>query len=400
MSTTALLIVYCLAIIAASVLGGLVPILIRLTHTRLQIAISLTAGFMLGVAILHMIPHAVEAPGVAPMSVMTWALVGFLVMFFIERFFSFHTHEVAELDDEGKVLTSAQDLPEHDPKEHAHHHDHAHAHSMAGHTPGNKLSWTGAAIGLSLHSIIAGIALASAVASEAGGHSGHTSAAIAGLAVFMVIVLHKPLDALTVITLTASAGFAKPTRHLINGLFALAVPVGVVLFGLGLRQSELAESGGFVAYALAFSAGTFLCISLSDLLPELHFHSHDRGKLTAALILGVVLAYAMATAEHSMHDHDHGHGGHDHHSGHLDHDDHSGHEHSDDGHEDEHDHPGHAEPPALKIDPHEGHDHGEHAGHGHTDHEGHTHEDHAPAQAPKPDPHEGYDHGSHEGHAH
>lgn len=331
MSPLALLVVYCLAIIAASVLGGLIPLAIKLTHTRLQVAISLTAGFMLGVAILHMIPHAMETPGVAPMGAMTWVLVGFLFMFFIERFFSFHTHEVAELDDAGKVLTSAQDLPEHDHAAHDCQHEHpggAHAHGMAGHTPGNKLSWTGAAIGMTLHSVIAGVALASAVASESGGGGGHTTAAIAGLAVFIVIVLHKPLDALTVITLTASAGFAKPTRHLINGLFALAVPLGVVLFGLGLSQTALAESGTLVGHALAFSAGTFLCISLSDLLPELHFHSHDRTKLTAALVLGVVLAYVMATAEHSMHDHDHG-----------DHDDAT------------------PEPVPTEIDPHAGHDH-------------------------------------------
>ena len=38
---------------------------------------------------------------------------------------------------------------------------------------------------------------------------------------------------------------------------------------------------------LAFSAGTFLCIALSDLLPELQFHAHDRWKLSAALLAGV-----------------------------------------------------------------------------------------------------------------
>jgi zinc and cadmium transporter len=43
------------------------------------------------------------------------------------------------------------------------------------------------------------------------------------------------------------------------------------------------------AVALAFSAGTFLCIALSDLLPELQFHSHDRLKLSVALLAGVVL---------------------------------------------------------------------------------------------------------------
>ncbi|MEM6854730.1 MAG: ZIP family metal transporter [Planctomycetota bacterium] len=351
MSSAVLLIVYCLAIIAASILGGLIPLVIRLTHTRLQVAISLTAGFMLGVALLHMIPHAIDthAPGsghggVTPMTAMMGVLVGFMFMFFIERFFSFHTHEVAELDDAGKVLTSAEDLPGHHHEDHAHHQDHAHAHGMVGHTPGNKLSWTGAAIGMTLHSLIAGVALASAVASEtAPGNledTQATAANFAGLAVFLVIVSHKPLDALTVITLTASAGFRKSTRHLINGLFALAVPLGVVLFAFGLSQTTLAESGTLVGLALAFSAGTFLCIALSDLLPELHFHAHDRTKLTAALVLGVVLAYVMATLEHSMHDHDHG--------GHGQHDDHAGHDHGE-GADDDHD----------------GHDHGSHEGHDH-----------------------------------
>ncbi|MEM7624748.1 MAG: ZIP family metal transporter [Planctomycetota bacterium] len=370
MSPTVLLVVYCLLIIAASVGGGLIPLLVRLTHTRLQLAISLTAGFMFGVAVLHMVPHAIETPGVTASGAMIWVLVGFLFMFFIERFFSFHTHEVAELDDGGKVLTSAEDLPEHDHNEHARHHDHAHPHGMVGETPGNKLSWTGAAIGMTLHSVIAGVALASAVASESSGAGHHATAALAGLAVFLVVVLHKPLDALTVITLTASAGFAKPTRHLINGLFALAVPLGVGLFGLGLNQTALAESGTLIGHALAFSAGTFLCIALSDLLPELHFHSHDRGKLSTALLVGVTLAFVMATAEHSMHDHDDGHGhGHGNHS--------------------------HSTPPAVPHDHggHAGHDHGEladpHAGHDHgeasTPHAGHRHDKTV-------DPHAGHNH--------
>ena len=49
--------------------------------------------------------------------------------------------------------------------------------------------------------------------------------------------------------------------------------------------------------ALGFSAGVFLCISLGDLLPELQFHRHDRGKLSIALLLGVVLAYGIGYLE-------------------------------------------------------------------------------------------------------
>jgi zinc and cadmium transporter len=52
-----------------------------------------------------------------------------------------------------------------------------------------------------------------------------------------------------------------------------------------------------VAAALAFSAGAFICIALSDLLPEVHFHSHDRTKLTVAFLLGIGLAYGIGVLE-------------------------------------------------------------------------------------------------------
>ena len=52
------------------------------------------------------------------------------------------------------------------------------------------------------------------------------------------------------------------------------------------------------------SAGVFICISLSDLLPEVQFHSHDRLKLSAALLLGIVTAWAIGFLEPA---HTHGH---------------------------------------------------------------------------------------------
>ena len=90
---------------------------------------------------------------------------------------------------------------------------------------------------------------------------------------------------------------------IVNGLFALAIPVGR---GAGVRGpgQRTPSSGMLVAYALAFSAGTFLCISLSDLLPELQFHDHDRVKLSAALLLGLALAIGVGKLESLVHRHD------------------------------------------------------------------------------------------------
>jgi zinc and cadmium transporter len=62
------------------------------------------------------------------------------------------------------------------------------------------------------------------------------------------------------------------------------------------------HQGDLVGCALAFSAGVFLCISLGDLLPELHFHTHDRVKLSAALLLGITISYALGYLEPHPHE--------------------------------------------------------------------------------------------------
>jgi zinc and cadmium transporter len=87
----------------------------------------------------------------------------------------------------------------------------------------------------------------------------------------------------------------------VNGLFALAIPAGIALFYAGLASD--APTGPLLAYSLAFSAGTFLCISLSDLLPELQFHDHDRVKLSAALVAGLMLAIGVGKLETLVHRH-------------------------------------------------------------------------------------------------
>ena len=275
MSPSVYLTIYCLLIVAASLVGGLASLWMRLTHRGMQVIISAIAGFMLGIALLHLLPHAVTED-LRLDRTMLWLLGGFLVMFFVERFFCFHHHETPQ-----------------EASEHAHQADscdHHHAHD---------LSWTGAAVGLTIHSTIAGISLAAAAQP---GSPGLAHGALPGLAVFLVIILHKPLDSLTLGTLMAGADWTPAARHLVNFLFAMTIPMGVGLFHLGVSAQP-----SITAPALAFSAGAFLCISLSDLLPELQFHSHDRMKLSAALLIGLAAAYAIAYVETKSHNHQHGH---------------------------------------------------------------------------------------------
>ena len=306
MSFLPLLVIYCVLILLASLAGGWIPLMIRLTHRRMQLAVSLVSGVMLGVGLLHLLPHALlEAPD-AMDTVFIWVLVGFLAMFFIERFFCFHHHDVPIPSvGHSHVPPNGRDGEEASAGEHHHHAPHAESRGEI-EAESHRLTWTGAAIGLTLHTIIMGIALAASVAAtvEDESHGDHFTA-LAGLGTFLAIFLHKPFDAMTITTLMTVGAWSKTARHLVNGLFALMIPVGVILFCLGLRHAH--EGSNVVAYALAFSAGTFLCISTADLLPELQFHAHDRASLSAALILGLSVAWVIGIVETKGHGHGHQH---------------------------------------------------------------------------------------------
>jgi len=62
------------------------------------------------------------------------------------------------------------------------------------------------------HSLLGGVALAAAVAAEGHGHG-----AVVGLGTALVIILHKPFDAIAVSTLMAASGCTRFARHLLNG---------------------------------------------------------------------------------------------------------------------------------------------------------------------------------------
>ncbi len=310
-----LLTYYCALVLVASIVGGMIPMWIQLTHRRMELAVSFVAGVMLGVGVLHMLPHAIAeatavaaqansaelvAPGVsshgpqfdAAFTVMLCLLAGMMVMFFIERFMCFHHHDAPD-----DVDAAAHGHSVHDHHDHDHHHHDAHGHV-------HDLTWSGVALGMLLHSILDGVALAASVQHDSG------TARLAGFGVFLVIALHKPFDSMSIGLLMARGGWSMAWRHTVNALFALAIPVGVLIFYFGLMPDPTHATNGVqqsvVAYALAFSAGTFLCISLSDLLPELQFHQHDRIKLSTALLLGLTVAYGAGKLEsltHAAHTH-------------------------------------------------------------------------------------------------
>ena len=267
-STTVLLFIYCATIASVSLAGGHLPSRVRLTHTGTQVIMSLVSGLMLGVAIFHLLPHSIAMNGVGGADISAWWLMlGLIAMLLLLRLFHFHEHDFSE--------------------EHGEQHDHGHAHG-ADHSA-HRLSWLGIGLGLGFHTLIDGVALGAVMRGAQG------TAGLVGLGVFLAIFLHKPLDSMSIVTVMEAGGWSVRARSVANVLFALLCPLGALLFFFGLEF--LTDGETVVAAVLAFSAGAFICIALSDLLPEVHFHSHDRLKLTCALLFGVAVSYAIGSFE-------------------------------------------------------------------------------------------------------
>lgn len=296
---TQLILCYCAVIVGASVFGGVVTSAFRITHTWLQLLVSFVGGLMLGVGILHQWPHAAALlidtdPAFALNWTAGWMMAGLLAMFYMLRTFHFHHHEPFE-EQGSQPIAAAHHHHDHDHShDHGHHHhDHDHDHHDHG-VPGvHGVSWAGVTFGLCLHTILDGVALASSVMAE---DAHHHAAGLLGFGTFLGIALHKPLDSLSITSLMLAGGWSASARHIVNFGYALMCPLGAALFMIGLKAIS-GQEAVIASAALAFSAGVFISIALSDLLPEVQFHSHDRLKLSAALFLGAAVAWGIGYAE-------------------------------------------------------------------------------------------------------
>ncbi len=303
----ATLIGYSAAVILASVVGGLLPEWIRLTHTRMQIMISFVGGVMLGIAVFHMIPHSLATLGQGKIDQVMWGvMLGMLATFFLLRSFHFHQHGPADFGiladeqaEESTHLCSDHSHPTGGEPNHAH--QHLHNHDNCNHAGRGATRWVAVLVGLGIHTLMDGVAMASGVVAEVG-HIDHVT--LPGLGIFLAVLLHKPLDAVSITSLMHPV--TTPTKRLlVNVGFALMCPLGAFLFWGGAHGAGGAWGATLAGWGLAFSAGVFLCISLSDLLPEMEFHSHSRIPLSIALLLGIAAAWAIGLFE-GEHAHNHG----------------------------------------------------------------------------------------------
>ncbi len=230
--------IYTAIIAVAFSIGGIIPLFKHWHRDRLPIILSLAAGIMLGAAFFHLMPEAFEILG---KSVGLYVLAGFLFLYFIEKFITVHICEAFDCE----------------------------IHHLG----------IAAFIGLAIHTLTNGVALGSGLMVPG-----------LGLSVFLAVAAHKCPEAFTLSSVLLHSGTRKGTIVLVQLMILAMIPLGAILaYGLiGPQHKDL------IGISLAFSAGTFLHISLSDLLPEVHKHSHVKHWTFLALIVGLLLMWFLA----------------------------------------------------------------------------------------------------------
>ncbi|OGP13419.1 MAG: hypothetical protein A3I75_07485 [Deltaproteobacteria bacterium RIFCSPLOWO2_02_FULL_50_16] len=224
-------------ILLAVLVGGVGPLYSRWLEKSLFLGLSFSAGIMLGAAFLHLIPEGFELAGSAAG---LWILLGFLFLYVLEKFVIIHACH--DLEDDCEV---------------------------------HQLGFP-AFIGLSLHALTDGIALG----------AGFILPRL-GWVIALSILLHKLPSAFALTTMLLSAQYSRVKILVLQGVFFMMVPLGVlfVYWGAGIFLQKQ------MGLLIAFSAGTFLHVAYSDILPELHSRRYQRYRFLIIFLLGILFMY-------------------------------------------------------------------------------------------------------------
>jgi len=228
------------AIVATSFAGGIIPLLGDWSHRSLLIPVAFSGGILLGAAFFFMIPEA------APLlkENLGWpVLAGFLTIFVLERFVLVHPNP-----------TGAQ--------EHGHIH-HIHVGMVA-------------YVGISFHSLLDGLAITSS----------YQRPELSGV-VLLAVIFHKMPDAFALSVLMILDRWKRSAVAIWMAFFALTTPIGAILTSFFLKQAN----SSVVAGAVALSAGTFLAVATSDILPQIRRLNDQRMLPLIALFVGLAFTW-------------------------------------------------------------------------------------------------------------
>jgi zinc and cadmium transporter len=220
-------------IVLATFLGGLLSVLVAASLTVTVLTrvvrdlVSLSAGVLLGTALLNVLPEAFESQA-SPHSLFA-TLLGGLVFFFLLEKAELYRHQ-----------------HHHEGDEHEHHHGYDRAQAGRG-------GWT-VLMGDSIHNFCDGIIIAAAFLTDVR----------LGVVTSLAIIAHEIPQEVGDYIVLLNAGFSRRKALLYNAASGLAAVAGGVLgyFIVGPWR-------GMFAYLLVIAASSFIYVAVADLIPQL-----------------------------------------------------------------------------------------------------------------------------------
>ncbi|HET7004412.1 MAG TPA: ZIP family metal transporter [Candidatus Binatia bacterium] len=234
--------IYLPTVVFISLLGGFLPLMRALSQRALALLLSFSAGVLLGAVFFHMLP---EVGNVLGANLGMPVLAGFLLIFVMERFVFVHACEEHDCD----------------------------IHQMG----------IPAFLGISLHSLLDGIALGAGLILPQ-----------LGPVVLLVVIIHKMPDSMSISSILLSAGWDRRKVGKLNLLFSLTTPIGALLAFLSFRVLSPEN----VAIAIGLSAGTFLAIATADILPHVHRIEQRNPMTLVFLAIGLTVSWMGTLLSH------------------------------------------------------------------------------------------------------
>lgn len=249
MSTLANILLYTFIGSLAALIGGL----IILSKEKLAVKIShflssFAAGILLGTAFFDLLPEAIHEGEELGIDALFWALIGIIVFFLIER--SIHWF---------------------------HHHEDYHEHLRE-----SKTTIPLIIIGDTMHNFIDGIIIAATFMTNPQ----------LGIVTTLAVFAHELPQEVGDFGLLLHKGLKRKNIIIVNILSAAVAFIGAIATYLLGSMIE-----GYVPILLAITAGFFIYIATSDLIPEIHHENRKGFAVTESilLIMGIAVMWFVAT---------------------------------------------------------------------------------------------------------
>lgn len=210
--------------------------------SKLMFLVSFAAGALIAVSFFDLLPEAISESGNL-MKMMEYFVIGFVLFLLIEKGFSYY---------------------------------HCHDTDCQKHSSSKLIIF-----GDTVHNFLDGIAIAASFFAGPG----------LGVFTTLAIIIHEIPQEVGDFGVLVHSGYSKKKALMYNLFSAVAAVLGGVLAFYALNDLK-----HYIPYILAISAGGFVYISATDLLPELHKDSETRLQISlhsAIFVFGILMLWLL-----------------------------------------------------------------------------------------------------------